>query len=371
MSRNKKPITKRRRTILLAVAGLVIALSGYAVYYIHQQDPEDETRVLYQYAMTAKGDYQVQLKENALYSETILPAGGVYPKSIFDKLLISLNAELIGIQKEESEPAEVSCTYVIKTAARGLQQSDGVKRTIYEKEFIIRSQEDPLPLQSTGGTISEELELNFDALEAYTSHAESIIRATAGKEAELIFSGAFTVKQGDEEKTETFDYRLPIPIFTDLFQITQPDPIGKSGEISVQEEGIRLGFNPLMIAPIALIVASLGLILALLQLFDPKLVDEAMLRRNAFKQILRRHGSRMVQLEGGEQFAGTLRAIADMDSMVKLSDQLGVPMLYALEENGALAQDRILIPHQELLYVHTVRPKGIYAHGGNSDTPKE
>ena len=339
-------VTRTKKTALVVTAIIIIFLCGFAIYKILTPSIEEEEVTEYSYTMSVDSDYKVYLNKNELYSGAFMEEGMVYPKSIFSWLEVNFYAEFSG-----SEKSDISLDYDVEVMVRGYQIKSEEKKIIYEKNF-------PLLAQS-GLNFSDEayiyqpVHLNFNEYEDYIHNAEMILMASPSSEAVLIFSGNFRAETEFGEIEEKFSHSMPLPLSQSLFTIDKPQPIKKEGsvtDIQVKEQPME---NSMVILPVALIFIMVLLIGCTLLL--TVLPDEDKIRELKFKSIMRKHGSRMVRVREPVDISNNIRmVISDMESMIKISDQLNIPIFYMADTDGVPWDDGFFIPGEEVCYIYYI-----------------
>lgn len=339
-------VTRTKKTAIVATAIIIIFLCGFAIYKIFTPSTEEEEVTEYSYVMSVDSDYKVHLNENELYSGDFMEENMVYPKSIFGWLEVNFYAEFSGVEK-----SDIRADYDVQVVVRGYQTRMEEKKIIYEKSF-------PLLVQS-GLSFSDEAQirqpvyLNFNEYEDYIHSAEAILMASPNSETALMFSGNFKAETQFGEVKEEFNYSIPLPLSQNLFTIDKPQPVKKEGSITntrVKEHPVG---KSMIILPAAVIFIMLLLIGYTLLFTVPP--DEDKIRELKFKAIMRKHGSRMVRVgEPVDMSNKTHMVISDMESMIKISDQLNIPIFYMSGTDAMPWDNSFFIPLEEVCYIYYI-----------------
>lgn len=336
-------VTRTKKIVIAATAIIIILLCGFAIYKILTPQAKEEEFTEYSYAMHADSDYKVHLNENELYSVDLMEENMVYPKSIFGWLEVNLYAEFSGTKK-----SDIIADYDVQVVVRGYQTKLEEKKVIYEKSFPLLAQSGLRFLDEA--QIRQSVHLNFNEYEDYIHGAEAVLMASPSSEAELIFSGNFKAGTQFGEVTEGFNYSIPLPLSQGLFTIDKPQPVNKEGSITdthITENAVE---KSMIILPAAVIFIMLMLIGYTLLLTVPP--DEDKIKELNFKSIMRKYGSRMVRVgETVDMSDKTRMVISDMGSMIKISDQLNIPIFYTLGTDGTPFDGSFFIPREEVCYI--------------------
>lgn len=324
-----------------------ILLSGFLIYRILSPKTQEEQITLYSYSMTVDSGYKVYLKENEIYSSTIMQENMLYPQSILDKLEINFHSKFLILDSE----ADIETDYSIDIVVRGYQTIQNEKKIAYEKKFPITAKTD---IKSPNeASISEKILVDISEYEAYVSNVETLINANPNREAEIIFNGKFRAETEFEDKEETFTYSIPIPLFEKLFVINKPAPIEEFETIKKTEIKEIETEKSMLIVPIAII--AIMLILGIYILFFTVAPTKDEMRILKFKEIVRKHKSRIVKVEKtiGCSYESTI-IIKDIDSMIKICDEQNLPILYIPNEEGMPEENAMYILGKDIQYIYYI-----------------
>lgn len=337
-------VTKAKKLTIIAAAIVVICLCGFTINKTLTPLFEEEETIEYSYNMSVYSEYKVNLNENGLYSQGIMEENMIYPKSIFGWLEINFFAEFLGTSN-----SDIRADYDVEVRVRGYQIKSEEKRIIYEKSFPLISQTN-LNF-SNEAHISQPIYLDFNEYENYIHNAEAILMASPSSEAEIIFKGNITADTEFGEIEEKFNYSIPLPLLQNLFTIDKPQPIEKKGSITdTQIKEVPPEKNKLIL-PVAVIVIMLSVIVYTIKFTVPP--DEGKIRELKFKSIVKKYGSRIVRVSERVSINSEVRMIInDMESMIKISDQLNIPVFYILDSEGMPLDNSFFIPEEEMMYIY-------------------
>lgn len=325
----------------------IIILSGLSIYQILSPKTQEEQIALYSYSMTVDSGYKVYLKENEFISDIVMEENMLYPQGIFDKLEINFYSKFLIIDTE----ADIDTNYSIDVAVRGYQTIENEKKIAYEKIFPITTKTNIS--SSNEAVISEKIFLDFTEYEAYVSNVETLINANPNREAEIIFSGKFKAQTEFEDKEESFTYSIPLPLLEKLFVINKPAPIEKFETIEKTEVHEVQTDRTMLTIPIVIIVIMLILCIYIL-FFTVEPTKEEM-RILKFKEIKRRHGSRIVKASQTTGFSyETTIVIKDIESMIKICDEQNLPILYIPNEEGMPQENTMYILGDNIQYIYYI-----------------
>lgn len=328
----------------MAAAGLLFAAACCGLARNLTPESISERNILYNYDMSVSSSYEVRLVENELYPEGVLGEDRVYARSLIDRLVIDFTAEYSG-----NKEAPVRGNYSVVVIVEGYQTSGDSRKIIYEKSFPFAEN---ITLNGEGGgvKITERVALDINEYKIFADRADQILNAKPGREARVVFSGAFVAETDHGEIKEPFTYSILLPLSSDLFTITKQNPIKKTDLIAENRE-IAMQRAPVsFVLPGLVMLAALAAI-AFLGFFVRQPTAEELYRSN-FKKILRKHGSRMVRLEGPSGAPADLQlAVADLDSLIKMADELQRPVCYALNEEGLPAAGLLYVPDGQRDYL--------------------
>ncbi len=327
------------------MAGAVILLTaaGYGLFRNLTPKVVSEKDILYSYTMAVDSGYKVSLVENELYPEKVLGEDRVYARSLIDHLSIKFTAEYIG-----SKTAAISGNYSAAVVVEGYQLVGDSRKVIYEKNFPLT--ENKVIKGADSVKIAEEVTVDINEYKAFADKADQILNAKPGREARVLFSGVILAKTEQGEINEPFMYSILLPLTNDLFSITKQAPITKADVIAETREIVMEPAAASFILPVTSLLIALAAIAALVFLTRPPTTEESYC--SAFKGIMRKHGSRMVRLESLAAGPGDVQVtVADLDSLIKIADELQRPVCYALDEEGLPAAGLLYVPDGQRRYM--------------------
>ena len=342
----KVTITKNKKIIVLVASIIIICISIFAIYSMLSPKTEKEQITLYKYLIDGGSSYQVHIQENQLYEGTTMEEGVVYPRNIFEKLQVNFYAEFLGLSDTN---ADISAAYSIDVKVRGVQNLKEETTILYEKVFPI-SEKTGLSFKNEG-SIGEEVDITFDQYEAFIEGVATEVLSDHSSEAELVFSGIFTVETQYGSKEEEFIYSIPLPLYSNVFIIDKPADIETSGTITQTQELGKSVEIPLIIICLVVILAMILFIIYILKFTLPPTEAESLIIE--FKTIIRKYGSRIVRGNKGSNLTYEIAfEINNIDGMVKISDEYNIPIFYIADEKGFPEENKLFIPAKDICYTY-------------------
>ncbi len=337
-------IGERMRIALLASSALLLAVSCFFLYRNARPKTVTEEERLYTYTISANMGYSVRLTANDLFPEGSLPENRLYPARLTDAFICSVSAEYAA-----TAPAAISGHYTTEVVVQGYQTISNQRQVVYEKRFPVGSgeiaEDEASSLKLTG-----DVEADFAAYKAVADNAMSLIGSSVRNEMQVVFSGSFSAETQHGSVTVPFSQALAIPLSGDIFSITRQAAFSKGDSIKrAYQSTVPPSASAWLPYVLMAALAASGLA-ALLKLSRPPLPAEYQLR--AFRGIVKKHGSRMIKLqELPPKPWGRKVILADIDSLVKLSDDMQKPICYALEENGLPSEDMLFLQDGDVRYI--------------------
>lgn len=343
ISKNKKIVIQNqiRRTALIVTA-VLLAASCYGIIKSLSEKTEKQENVLYKSLLKADSSYEVTLVENELYPDGVLEEGRFYARALADHLNVVFSAEFLGDKK-----ADISGNYSIAVIVEGYQSSENSRKIIYEKRYPFV--EDKKIEGSSSVTITDEVSLNLQEYKAFADKADQILNAKPNREARIEFTGIIYAETEFGDVEEPFTYCLYFPLSSELFTVTKDAAISKNNVISEMSEK-KMGSSPQFAGFYTFACFAMMIAAAVLIFFcRPPTESEAYVL--GFKAILRKYGSRMVKLKGLPPIPNdSFVLIADIDSLIKVSDERQQPVCYYPDEQGMPLDGLLYVPDHDKYY---------------------
>jgi len=340
----KKIIMKRiTRLALLTAAVILLAGTGYAALMALKPSITTERTILYSYSLSAGGSYEALLIENELYPERVLGEDRIYSRNLIDRLNITFTADYSG-----NQPSSISGNYSIAVTVQGYQSSNDIRRVIYEHSFPLVENK---PIQGENSVeISDTVSLDLSEYKYFADKAEQILNARPERSGKIIFSGVFLAQTEYGEVEEPFSYLIDLPLSSELFSITKEAPISKTDIIAEENDAELRSSLTSAILPLSGSLIILAAILVLI--FFTRLPTEEEQYVLNFKAILRKHGSRMAKLNNLPPITvDTQVEIADLASLIKISDERQRPVCYSLNGEGLPVDGLLYVPDDGVHYM--------------------
>ena len=346
MKRLEKIVMKdltRKLLFALSVFWLVVAvyILGKALMVSSEETQEN---TLYSYVISADSQYKVYLKPNQLYPEGFLGENRLYSNALFDYLEVGFVAEYLG-----TEAAEISGNYSVEAIVEGYQGGGANRQSIYERSFLLSG---PKTIEgTTTAKISETVWVALEPYRDFANNAELILGARPSRELKIVLSGTFMAKTDFGEVEEPFSYQLSLPMGTELFTITKSEPLSRQNQIT-ETQSVNISAKPMtMMVAVLFLLIGFGGAIAILN-FTRKPSEEE-LYRIAFADMVRKHGSRIIRLDSlPDLVTSDLHTrLADLDSLVKLADDLQRPICFCPDTLGMPTDNLLFVSDGEIHYL--------------------
>lgn len=323
----KKMIYKPIKIFLIAILGIGTAFLVFRmISALTIPVFKEEKTVLNELQHSANVDYTVKLRPNILYTEPSLGMGMSYINEYVDEINAKYSYNLNALND-----ISVKGDYELYALVEGMLEEKEKLITIWQKKFPLKSSKQ---INYTGNelTITENVSIN---LSHYNEFAKEVMETS-----KVICDARMTVLM--DINVNTSDTNVPkkvIPSMTfklnsNLFTIdgnlsyNDVQSIEKSSKIPVPA-----GAGKVMIYALPVIV--LLLLMTLLILFtegyeykDPYLKE--------IKKIFKEYGDRLVALRedtSAKKNCDSLTTVKSFNDLVRLSDELGRPIMYHFCEN--------------------------------------
>lgn len=340
------PITSIKKVFCTAAGSILFAEAVAAGIYILPSKTTTVEEAQYTYKTIADVSYKVKLLPNELFEKDWMEEGGLYSTRLTDSIETRFTADFIG-----SSPESVLGNYNITGIVEGYQDIKDSKKIIYERKFPIREGK-ALDNGQGGASVSEVVSVAIEPYKQAAEQAESILGATSARRFYLLFEGNFISDTQYGKAEERFSLALQIPILKQdgFYEISKPGTFSKTGQITSAKK-ITVAANPVHIVLIV-IWGALSLTVILWALFFTRKPNAEEYYRLKCKELMRKYGSRMIQLKQiDKEWAENTVAVADMDNLVMISEEIHRPICYSLDENGLPKSGILYVPDGEKYYV--------------------
>lgn len=313
---NRVKISPRHWYLIMGVLIVGLLLSSINTYGMYQQPHSVQDSIIdFSYMQRASFDYTATLQNNTVYGTTTLrPGQGVLFKRIVDSIDASLS---YSVQVPKS--LSIEGTYGIQAR---------LVTSYWEKQYTI------VPVTTYATTSNENA---FTArfpidVHQYESIVQSINSETGVNAADpkLIIQSTITMRMQNEGKliAESFRPSLTIPLNKNTIEfsnnLTQTQRGVQMKTIEVENQDVGEQQTNWSAATIVLLGGTIAFPLLVNRGSDS--VSEL---EKTKKKLLKKYGEFIVQVQHKPDVIGAKSiAISSMDDLVKVSEELGKPVLY-------------------------------------------
>ncbi len=342
-------LTRNKRAATFAFVGLMLLATAAALVFAYQPVVGKRTVTLYEYEMRAESSQQAHLKPNTLFPEGTVDASGVFSRYLLDELVVIFSARYTA-----SQPAPVSVEYAVDAVMEGFLLSGDKRVTVYRKVFPVIA---PKTAQANGElAFNEPVSVDLDEFERLSNEADAILGAKPGRDIRLEFRGKLRADAPGGIVEEPFGYTLPIPTSGVLVSVAGGKPFEKANA-QTKEETTYSDQNRVYLPPLYTIAALLiALLVALVFFVRGPSEDESL--AVMFRNVLKRHGSRMIRVgECSETLGDADIPIQGIEDLVRISDDAQRPVCYTPDENGFPIGWKLFVLDRDRRYVCSLRRK--------------
>lgn len=340
------PVTALRRGLYTAIGSILFAGAVAAGLWLLPPGITTVEEPEYTYQAAADVSYRVKLLPSQLFSKEWLEEGGLYSTRLTDYIEVKFTADFAGASSDV-----VLGTYKITGIVEGYQEIKDDRKVIYERKFPIKGGK--VRGNGPGGaSVSEVVSVKLEPYKQVAEEAETILGATCARRFYVLFEGDFTsdTAYGKAEERFLLPLQIPIPKQDGFYEIAKPQAFTKTGQLTSAKE-VAVTAGPVRILLIS-IWAALALALVIWARFFTRKPDEDESYRLQWKELIRKYGSRMVQLKQvDKKWEENGEAVSDMDNLVMISEELHRPVCYGLNESGLPQRGLLYVPDGEKGYV--------------------
>lgn len=322
----KKSVPAVLRNVLIIALSIIIIVVALVMYWSWKNPGTITEKIpLYSYSQKAAVDYQVSYRPNILTGSALVGAGETYITKYLNNILTSFKYEFTG-----ERPAKYKGQYNVTATLAGYTIIQEKTVTIWKKDYQL------LPETTFDGS-DVSFKLNFDlplTLVPYINFVDTFRNETMiNSDVSLLvrWNVEFEAETDKGVIKESLTPALIIPIGKNYFNITGEPKLEKNGTI---EESVT---KTLPVNRRLLYFAGTGLILLLAALIylifftkGWRITDPRELK---MKEILKKHGERLVALESkAPPMRDPAYPVKTLEDLIKIADELSKPVLYKLTE---------------------------------------
>lgn len=351
MSKSKKikkiPLQKSTRSLFLAAGVILLGTSLAGIKNLCDPGSNTTEQTRYSYEVTADSSYRVFLKENPLFQEQWLEEGKVYAQSLTDSIEVTMKAALQG-----SGPARITGAYEVFGMIEGYQTSGESKKRVYDKQFPLL-QGEGIQKDSNQAFMEAVCSIDPETWLEYTRMAEQALGTSTAKDFYINFSGWFAIETEYGNDKKEFSYQISIPLGNGagLYEIQKPDKAvleGSLKETTVEKNSLNPGFIVL-----SALTGTGGIMLLIICIFLVRLPSLEEIRRGRLKAILRKYGSRMVELKVVfKENMDNCTELKDLESLMVMAEEVRRPVFYCLDQEGLPERGLFWAVEEETVYLY-------------------
>ncbi|MEW6183956.1 MAG: DUF5305 family protein [Bacillota bacterium] len=320
MALKKKQIEKRARLALIVALGLLFVASLGLLYYVYSLPLTIKKQVpTYSYRQKGQITYQVHIKPNSVFPEKIMGPERTY----FSKLVQSIDT-YYSYEFSADQPGKLSGTYSITATVEAPE--------LWSKEFVLVPN---TGFSGEGKTLSfnSEYPLKLDGYQEFLKKVGEETGVSA-REPKLVIRTNIILKAVTDEGVinEALTPTMTIPLTTGEFIIeakpsTKKDALTETVTVPDPTNKTKKNYTPAL-------SAALGLLLILFLSFTR---GKAAAELSLEERILKQYGDRLVKVSGAISPDGAVTMISfdSIESLIKMADELGKPVIYQSSGAGA------------------------------------
>lgn len=321
----KFKIKKKIRMGLISILVILIALISYLLFNeINNPGVEEQEKSIYEYSNKATANYKVHLKPNNLYKGTTMEEGQMYITEFVDQISTNFNYNLTG-----ESPAEITGKYSVSAQVSGFINEGEKKINVWVKDFPLIVNKNIISSDGTL-TIKENIKLNLNEYNTFVTEIKEASKLTV--QSVLTLKMDVEVKGTTEKGTfeEMVSPNLTIPLNVSMFEISGNSNVDNPGSI---DETIMVQL-PVDKKQVILYGVILGIlcVLAIFMLVFTKGITAIDPLEKELKKIIKKHGDRLVALIYDIDVTSN-RSVRSFEDLVRISDEMGKPILYKYNEN--------------------------------------
>ena len=319
----KVKINKKLKIGLIAILVISIITSSFLLYKTVKYPGYKNYKVpLYSYNNKGTVNYKVFLRPNILYETNSLDEGMLYITELVDYIKATFNYEFSG-----NKVADIKGTYDIMAKVQGFNTEKEKIVNIWEKNYTLVPKKS-FTVDDKTKSIKEEINIR---LNEYNDFVKQVIEATkinCETNLNIVMNINLSGNIDNNQIDETIIPSIVIPLNVKMFQVTGNTNIEKSGAIEETKQ-VQLPVNRKQVILYGIILGILVIILSLLIFLTEPVEAMKDPHEKLLKQIFKKHGDRLVALNGDLAFNTDGAAmVKSIDDLVRIADEVAKPIMY-------------------------------------------
>jgi hypothetical protein len=339
-------LKKNQRIALLASLAIITCSLLYLLIDAISPGLRDEKSTLFQCENQAAIAYDVYLHPNLIFSEPILPPDKVIITEYVDYIAATCSYTYTGQDK-----ANLTGYYEVAVLLEGYTGEGENLIPIWNKTFPIQPRMHFEQMDASHYTINKDVRLNLAQYNNYAVRISEESKVNAEVKMSLLMNIAIQAETSNGKINEHLCPSMVIPLDSSYF-IVSGNPIVDKPGILEETKQIPIPVNSskvfFLIAAISILTIMLILVLVFTKGIEPGP------RMKFLKKVFKKHGDRMVALKNiAIDTFELLFEVKSIDDLVRISDEIGKPILYQYEADSNNISSLYVIDGKEM-YLLTI-----------------
>ncbi|NLY66888.1 MAG: DUF5305 domain-containing protein [Tissierellia bacterium] len=320
-------INKNLRMGLIIVLIIAIAVISFFLYREVKYPRFEEQNVpVYSYNNKASVGFAVYFKPNELYETESMDKEQIYLTEFVDRIKANFNYEF-----SADRDASINGSYDIIAKAQGYTTDlNGNIKIIWEKDFTLVPEKN-FTINRKVFSLNESVDIKLADYNAFVARIIEASNVNSQASLNVIMNIRL---QGDTDYgpvEEAVTPSLTIPLNSPTIEISGNREIEQPGAIEETRQ-VQLPVNRNRAILYGIIIGVLGIIACFLIFFTEGILRDQY--EKTLKQIFKKYGDRFVALNSEIVVrGGNIVAVKSIDDLVRISDELGKPIIYKYSSN--------------------------------------
>lgn len=334
----------RKTARTLAVSGLLLAGAAAAaavIWYSGQTKTTKEEQIQYEYHYTPSASSSTHVVANELIPDGVLPGGVSCPKNLLDYLQIDYLGTFDG-----SLDAVYTGTYQADIYMRGMQGDLQVWRKDYPPLLS-----GTIEGEGTSYTIENSGKIYMGGYENFAAQANALWGKSQNIDLVVNLTGELHASTSEGDVTQALKEEFVLPMNQAVYLLSRTGAEPSTGNLKTYVDVVE---NPEPWILNCGIAASVLLFLSgILFWFFTAAYSEEELCTWRLKNYLKNYGSRMIPLKKDHRVCTRVCEVMTFQEILKLADELEIPIFYVADEQGAVKDSCFYIINQDTRYEYT------------------
>lgn len=348
-NQHKLKISKQQKRLFITILIILLLVNiGLIMNEVINKETREETQISSSFSNTPGISYQVYLKENALYDDTVQPEEIGYFPAFLDYIEVTFEDKYLGV-----DGTEFKGDYTITGEITGWEGGSEVPVPAWTKKFVICPKKN-FSTTDDKMNLAQSTKIDYNHFNAFVTEIGKLTGYITTYSMKVVMVVNYTISTEEGDVEGSLQPSLTMPLGESYFKIAKSgieekkDNITKNVEIPVPVDYIKIS----LFSTFSLL--CLVLMIIFISSAEPTLTD---LQRKRVRKMFKAQGHRLVAVyDNYAAEALTICNVHSMSDLIKISDEIERPILYVFQNDPADIKEFFLFENEKA-YRYQVRDR--------------